>query len=195
MSARKLFWILASSLGIVIIGILATTYVFTGVIQNKASELATSRATIEQLNNQQVGLAKSKDDVAKYSDLEKIARAIVPQDKDQAQAVLELNNIAAADDISLASITFPTSSLGTNGTSQNLSQLTPVAGIPGVYNLQITVTNDTNTAVTFTQLDNFLRDLENNRRTAQVASINIQPNQDNPKLLTFSLVINTYIKP
>jgi len=78
----------------------------------------------------------------------------VPQDKNQAEAVREIVNLAAANGVTLASITFPTSSLGTtvagpwyycrltpapaattpvasSSQNANLTQLTPVKDIPG----------------------------------------------------------------
>jgi hypothetical protein len=142
-------------------------------------------------------------DILKYAELEKITKSIVPQDKDQAQTVRELINIADANNVSLNTITFPSSTLGAGATgaaraataTPNLSQLTPVKSIPGVYNLQIVIGNNASSYVTFNQLDAFLRGLENNRRTAAVSSLTITPQQDNPNRLVFSLIINTYIKP
>jgi hypothetical protein len=163
------------------------------MLQSKSNQLATSRALASQLSTQQTGLQKSKHDIARYSDLEKITKAIVPQDKDQAQAVREITNIASANNISLTTISFTSSTLGS--TKPSLSQLTPVANIPGVYNLQITIGNNANNTVTFNQLDAFLRGLENNRRTAAVSSLSIQPQANSANRLTFTLIINTYIKP
>lgn len=196
MTAKRLFWLLAAVMALLLVGLAGSVYAMDKLVQSKSDELATSRGTIEQLTAQQTGLVKSKQDVQNYSDLEKITKAVVPQDKDQAQSVRELTNIAAANDITLNTITFPSSTLGsTTTTSNNLSQLTPVKGIPGVYDLQITLANSDSSTVTFNQLSAFLEDLENNRRTAAVDSLSITPLKDNAKRLTFSLVINTYIKP
>jgi len=41
----------------------------------------------------------------------------------------------------------------------------------------------------------FLDNLEQNRRTAQVSGVTITPDPQNPSLLSFSLVVNVYIKP
>lgn len=202
MTAKRLYFVLLGALAIMLVGLAGAAYLLTGSLQAKSKTLANDRATIAQLNEQQAKLVKSKADIARYSSLEKITKSIVPQDKDQAQAVREITKIAAANDISLTTISFPSSSLGASptgvasgGSKTSLSQLQPVKNIPGVYNLQITVGNNANNTVTFNQLDAFLRGLENNRRTAAVSSLSIQPQANAPSQLIFTLIINTYIKP
>ncbi len=47
----------------------------------------------------------------------------------------------------------------------------------------------------FPRLIDFLKRLEANRSTSQVSSLTITPNSNNRQLLTFSMVINVYVKP
>ncbi len=209
MNSKRLFIILTATLGVILIGLVLATYGISNALKTKSVNLSDNKAKVEELSAQQSGIAKSKHDIAQYSELEAVTKKIVPQDKDQAEAVRQITSIAAASKVSLTTITFPTSTLGGNAASTgvkpagstsavatpNLSQLTPVANIPGVYNLQITLGNNNNNPVTFAQLNTFLRGLENNRRTAAVASVNIQPQSNNPDSLVFTLVINIYIKP
>ncbi len=199
MTAKRLNLLLTASLAMLIIGLLGATYGVSKMLQSNSVKLANGRANVAQLSDQQMALVKSKKDIVRYADLEKITKSIVPQDKDQAQAIREITNIAGANHISLTTISFPSSSLGAvkagSASKTNLSQLTPVANIPGVYNLQITVGNNSNNTVNFNQLDAFLRGLENNRRTAAVSSLSIQPQANSPTRLVFTLIINTYIKP
>lgn len=197
MSAKRVYLLLWVSLGALLVALLVATHGVSSMLSKKSDELASSKAEVNQLHSQQTSLAKSKEDIEKYAELETITKAIVPQDKDQAQAVREITSIAAANRVSLTTITFPSSTLGARsvGSKGDLSQLTPVKNIPGVYNLQITVGNNANATVTFSQLDAFLRGLENNRRTAAVSSLSIQPQSNSANRLVFTLVINTYIKP
>jgi hypothetical protein len=191
---------------------------------SNANKLLSSRAQLslkaktEALAQEQQSYLVAKQNIKKYADLEQIAKTIVPQDKSQAEAVREIVNLAAKNKVSLSSIDFPPSSLGGNASvatpagsanapasslatnssknSQNkLSQLAPVPGIPGVYQLTITVTSDPQKPVTYSQLISFLHDLEENRRTAQVTTINIQPLQGSTSQLTFIISLNEYIKP
>ena len=92
-------------------------------------------------------------------------------------------------------MTFPSSTLGGVGVNNKITQVTPVPGMSGVFSLPITVTVNDDNAVTFQQLTSFLSGLEQNRRTAQVTSLNLHPNEKNPEVLAFSIIINEYIKP
>jgi hypothetical protein len=98
----------------------------------------------------------------------------------------------------LSSITFPTSTLGSisaGASNPNLTQLLPVAGISGVYELQITITQDSSSRIPYSQFITFLSKLEQNRRTAQVSSITVQPDAQHPNNVAFTLIINEFIKP
>src|ERR1039457_2086155 len=211
MSSKRLYFGLLVLIGLLFIGLLAGTYGINSVLTGQANKLTGLKANSQALTEQQVDLKIARQNVQKYSSLEHLAEVVVPQDKNQAEAVREIVNIAAANGIVLASITFPTSSLGAtvpsstgvvstapvaaNSAAANLSQLTQVKGIPGVYQLPITVVVDNNNPAQYSQLIGFLTALEHNRRTSQVTSINLQPTVANPNLLTFTLTINEYIKP
>ncbi len=135
---------------------------------------------------------------------------MVPQDKDQAEAVRELVKIAADNGVKLASISFPASTLGTIApkavvteenkdtpkvTTPPLTQVQPVEGIPGVYTLQINIQQDTTSPITYDKFIGFLSSLEQNRRTSQVTNVTVCLNTQDRTKLTFSLTGNAYIKP
>jgi hypothetical protein len=201
MKARQLYFVLIGLLVLALGGFAAVGYGANTLMGGQASKLAKLRGENVALNAQEITLAKNKRDIAKYGGLNTIAQTIVPQDKDQAEAVREIVNIATQSGIAkLSSITFPTSSLGTLAgpgahTNPGLTQLTPVKGMLGVYLLQITVTQSADDEVPYDRFIAFLGKLEQNRRTAQVSSINIQPNTQNPNQIAFTLVINEFIKP
>jgi hypothetical protein len=215
MSSKRLHLILLATVGLLFIGLIGGTYGINKLLGTKATQLTALKAKSLALASEQISLNEAKKDIAKYADLEKIAQAVVPEDKDQADAVREIVNIAAANDVSLAAITFPASTLGTSNTGEPgvpvsaaapppasaanqanaLSQLTAVKNIPGVYQLLITINGDPNQSVPYSQFINFLSDLEHDRRTAQVNTITLQPDSNNPNNLTFALTLNEYIKP
>lgn len=215
MTAKRLYFGLLAIVGLLIVGLVGGVYGTNQLLSSEANTLTGLKAKSQALTQQQEGLASAKKDVQKYASLEAIAEAVVPQDKNQAEAVRELVNIAAANNVSLGAITFPSSTLGTtttgtattgtaatpapvaapNSSTNTLSQLLPATGIPGVYQLTITVTSDSNNPVQYSSFINFLAALEQNRRTAQVTSISLTPTADNPNYLTFTLSLNEYIKP
>ena len=214
MNSKRTFYFM---IGLIILLILLTagsTYLASNQLQKQSNKLLDYKSQSQVLSEEQIGLAKAKKDVATYSPLEKIARVIVPQDKDQAKAIREIVNIAAASGIKPTTIAFPVSTLGSSlapiaatpsvaGTPKavpaapgaSLSQLMPVKGINGVYNLQITIQLDSASAVPYAKFIDFLSRLEKNRRTSQVTGIILQPSPLNPDLVSFTLTVDEFIKP
>lgn len=206
MTSKQLRWLLLGLLGLLFVALIAGTYKANLLLESQASTLVSLKAKDQALASEQQGLVKAKKDIKTYSDLESIAKAVVPQDKDQAEAVREIVNIAGTYNVSLSTISFPASTLGssavlptvttsTSKTTTSLSQLQPVKNIPGVYQLQISITSDPAKPVAYEKFISFLSALEHNRRTAQVSAISIQPNTANRSLLSFTLTLNEYIKP
>jgi hypothetical protein len=220
MTSKQLYFLLLGLIGLLFIGTLVGTYGANQLLTTRATTLTSLKAKSMALTQEQAGLNGAKKEVQRYSSLETITKAVVPQDKNQAEAVREIANLAQRYNLTLTSITFPVSTLGnttSTGTStassaaassssssataptsspvNNLSQLQPVKGILGVYQLPITILSDANHPVSYTALLNFLTALEHNRRTAQISNLSITPSPNNLKLLTFTLTLNEYIKP
>lgn len=219
MTPKRLYWLLIGVIGLLFVGLVAGTYGTNSLLTAQANKLTALKAQSQALNQEQLGLKKAKEEVSKYSNLEQITQTVVPEDKNQAEAVREIVNIASQNGISLASINFPASTLGTStaptasassssissaaassassakSSLNTLSQLVAVPNIPGVYVLEITIQGDPQKPVPYNSLYNFLKALEHNRRTAQENTIAISPSSGNPNLLTFTLTLKEYIKP
>ena len=201
MKAKQLYFALVGTCCLAFVALVGVAFGANKVLGGQANKLSILRALNDASQQQQTSLLEDKADITRYSSLNTIAASIVPQDKDQAEAVREIVNIAAANGIQLTSVSFPTSTLGTTTTGSpapSMTQLTPVSGIGGVYNLQITVTlmpGTTTPTVPYTSFLNFLSGLEQNRRTAEVTSVNITPDPKNANNVSFTLVINEFIKP
>jgi len=203
MTAKKLYYLLLAAVFVLALGILGVGYAADVVLTSRAAKLSKLKAESEATQSLQTLLQKNKADLVRYKELNEIAKAVVPQDKDQAQTVREVVKIAKESGISgLSSVTFPASTLGgaTTGptapsTTAGLTQVTPVKGISGVYMLPITITVEQPHAVTYSQFTAFLQKLEQNRRTAQVSDISLKPDPLRLNSLSFSLVLNEYIKP
>ena len=199
MKAKQLFFVLSTLFALLVVGLFGVAYGADKLLSTQATKLSKLRADGDVLDTLQTTLAKNKQDITKYGELNTIAESVVPQDKDQAEAVREIVNLAAQSGINnLSSVTFPASTLGTTtvGASKTgLTQLTPVAGMTGVYELPITISQAATAHVSYDKLTTFLSKLEQNRRTAQVSSITVQPDPANPNLVAFTLIINEFIKP
>ncbi|MGH7239685.1 MAG: hypothetical protein ACREHG_06420 [Candidatus Saccharimonadales bacterium] len=206
MTPKKVYFGMVGLICLLILAMAGVAYEVNGLLANKSNSLVALRAKGQALSIEQTSLTQAKKDINTYSGLEQIAKAIVPQDKDQAGAVRQIVNLAAANHIALGSISFPASTLGNAkpGTTSasaagsqklGLSQLKPVVGISGVYQLDITIDSDNNSPISYSSFIGFLQGLEQNRRTSQVNSITINPDPNNNALLTFSLTLDEYIKP
>lgn len=213
MSPKRSYYAMCAIVTLLLVAIAGGAYQGHAMLKAESTKLVGLKAKVDALSRQQVALQKAKKDVAASKDLYKIAKVIVPENKDQAQAVRQIVKLADDNKVVIDSINFPASSLGsgvaagkvpsaastgpsaTTGANPTLSQLTPVLKIPGVYSLQLTVSSSTSTLATYSQLISFLSALENNRQTALVSSISITPDATLHNKFSFSLVLDIYIKP
>lgn len=221
MNSRKVYFAMIGIL--VLLGgvLLATVVIGNNHLKRQSDKLVAAKLDQQSLNEQQTALIKAKKDLEKYSDLLSIARSIVPQDKDQAKAVREIVRFAEESGVTLESISFDDSTLGqaaaapaataggegattapAAGTppakpaTPPITQAKPVAGIPGVYSVPITILSTKNNNQ-FPNFLDFISKLENNRRTAQVEKVSITPGrtQEGFEYINFSLTVNIFVKP
>jgi hypothetical protein len=210
MNAKRAFFAMLGGI-ILLVGLCAVgTYFAYKKITAEGSTLMGLKLESAILEKQSGALAQAKKDIAKYEELESIAKTVVPQEKDQARTTLEILNSAQESGISISGVEFPESLLGEaakkttkSSTSKtpaktvdsNTTQLTPLEGLKGVYTMEIRVQSDQNQPIAYQQLLDYLRRLEKNRRTAQVRDITILPSSTNRNLVSFTLVLNSYVKP
>lgn len=209
MTSRRFYYILLAAVILLTVGLIGGAYGASNILTEQSKSLLSARSKSLALDQQQTQLSIAKASVKKYKEISDTARSIVPQDKDQAQAVREIVKIAADNGITLGAITFPTSTLGGttasgassaapgagNAGAGALSQLTPAKGLTGVYTLQINVQSGSTNPTDYNRFVNFIAALENNRRTALVSAITIQPDSKDPTKVGFTLAIEEYIKP
>jgi hypothetical protein len=205
MSNKRFFYVLSGCLTLLVLLIIGAVYMGNTLIEKQAKKLTELRAQSLTIDAQQTSLIQAKKDIEQYTELNNIAKSIVPQDKDQAKTVREINKIAEDSGIELKAIAFQTSNLGqvqatpkpvegetpTAPKAPAISQVKPVQGISGVYSLEITISPAR--PVTYRNFLTFLERLEANRRTAHVEKIAISPTPDG-RNLTFTLTLNSYVK-
>lgn len=196
MSSKRFYYLLVGCLGLLLIAALAGAYFGRESLVTRNAELSKLKARVVALDNQERSLVLAKKDIEQYKELQDVAESIVPQEKDQARTVRELVSIAESVGVTVNTISFPSSNLGdkTKKTTSapGVSQVEPVKGIPGLFELDLTVSSTV--PVDFPTLNSFLERLETNRRTSSISTITIIPEQDS-SLLTFELTLKIYIKP
>lgn len=191
------------------IGFFVITFQGISILEKKSNDMVQLKTQSQTAQNQLNSLQIAKKEVQKYSYFKTVANSVIPSDKNQAEAVLEIYQMANESGIAIQSVTFPASSLGatvaqsatgTGATQAALTQAKPVIGIPGLYSLELTITPQSGNGVpasqqvTYAKMLTFLKLIEGDRRTAQITQIGIQPAQDNSNL-SFVLGINIFIKP
>lgn len=180
------------------------------LLQKESKKLVELKVQNKAIEQQESSLKQAKKDIEKYKQLNDIAKSIVPQDKDQAKTIREITKIAEESGIQLKGFTFQASNLGqapvttpkpsgsegsattATPTTPPLSQVKAVDGIPGVYSLDITITPVDKQPIPYSKFLSFLEKLENNRRTAHVDKISVNPTENG---VTFSLSVKAYVKP
>lgn len=217
MNSKRFRLVLVGIFLLLCVGFIGTAYMGLSMLSAKSNQMVDLKIKNKTAEAQLDNLQASKNDIAKYGFFQSVANSVIPNDKDQAQAVLEIYQIAQQSGIAIQSITFPSSSLGGKAqaaspsstsvslsgptptpTSTGISQASPVSGVPGLYSLQLTITPQTGTnvpasqQVTYAKMLDFLKRIENNRRTAQISQVVIQPSSGQ---INFSLGLNIFIKP
>lgn len=215
LDSKHLRLILLGALGISIVAFVSIVFLGLSTLDSKSRQMTELKVKSQTAEAQLANLEQAKKQVEKYSYFKEVAKSVIPNDKNQAEAILEINRIASLSGISLQSITFPASTLGlTTSLPQDatssaasrtaISQAKPVSGIPGLYSLELTVTPEANSTapadkqLSYAKMLDFLSRIENNRHTAQIAQVNITPEGAGTtagKGFGFSLIINIFIKP
>jgi hypothetical protein len=222
MSTQKFRLVLLAIFGACVLVFIGLCVMGLSALGNESKMVVDLKLKNQTADAQLTNLAVSKQEVEKYSYFKTVASTVIPNDKNQAEAVLEIFRLASQSGINIQSITFPNSSLGlttggaaassssvstpaaaaTPSTQKIISQSTPVTGIPGLYSVQLIITPVTGSQlaadqqVTYPKMLDFLSRIENNRRTAQITQVNIQPlAATGSSQINFSLTVNIFIKP
>ena len=217
MNNKQLRLVLFGALAAVILAFMLIGAFGLSVLSAKSQKMVDLKSQSKILDSQLNNLEQSKKEVQQYSYFRDVAKSVIPSDKNQAQAVLDIINLANESGIELQSITFPTSTLGgttsdsatptnaqTAATSKVITQAKPVPGIQGLYSIELTITpaSGPNVAagkqVTYAKMLDFLDRVERNRRTAQVSQVTVQTQSGDTagsQTINFILVVNIFIKP
>src|SRR5687768_1157453 len=109
MNSKRFFYVLLGCL-IVLIGLgIGTTMYGSKSLKESAKTLNDLKVETNVIDEQQNSLARAKRDIQKYAELEKIAKTIVPQEKDQARTVREIIKLAGEAGVPITSVDFPVS--------------------------------------------------------------------------------------
>ncbi len=192
MKSKKIYYGLVGLCVVLFIGLAGSVYFGLGVLQDSSEELKQAKIEREVVSNQELSLLQAINEIEEFSELEQVARNVIPQEKDQARTVREIISIANRSGVNINSISFPASDLGEDDENV-ISQARPVPGMQGLFELDLSVqiTQD----ASFNQFISFLEGLEQNRRTSQVTSVSITPDQNERGQVSFSINLGVFIRP
>jgi len=196
-----IFIILASLLG----SILTTLYALN-IYKDRSISLVNTKLQALEVSTKIDDAQLQKADLVKNKNNIELLQKIVPKSKDQALAVAELQAIASENNLSIGSINFPSSDLGSNknvSTTQKITQTKTIEGISGVLGLELNISQlnrklaPSGSGISYEQLINLLESIEKNRRTMQIKIIQIQPIVRNGSVVGYNptITLNLFIKP
>jgi hypothetical protein len=192
---RQAYYGMVALNSILVLSIIGVVFIGEQVLKSHSDELVNHKLENALLEQEQVSLVEARKDIEEYSELRDIAKQVVPQEKDQAATIRTILALADKAGVGIGSITFPASTLGEAKAKSPVSQAEAVPGINGLLSLDITIVSDSKNPSEYASLVEFLENLENNRRTAQVSTISITPDGTDPNKISFSLTLKVYIKP
>lgn len=217
--SKRLKYILLGTLALLVVAFVALFVFGMSMISKKSQKMVDLKLQNKVAQAQLDSLSLAKAEIEQFSYFKEVAKDVIPDDKDQAQAVLDIVRFARESGILIQSITFPTSNLGpgantatptggsasatTASPSTAISQAKPVPDIKGLYSLELTITPESGPTlpakdkITYDKMLDFLRKIERNRRTAQITQVNVQPQttDSSGEYVSFSLIVNIFIKP
>jgi hypothetical protein len=196
MTAKNIHKLLMIML-ILLIVIAASALIFSNYMMRKSTDkLIQAKLDNIGFDSEEQTYLQARKDLDEYAALNEIIQKILPKSKDQAQAVSELYKIGDETGITIASIQFPSSSLGEKSTNSNsVTQAKAVDGMPGVMGIDIAIELQpaTGASISYANMISFLQKIEVNRRSMQIKQITVNADTVNGGV-TFNVTLTIFVK-
>ncbi len=191
MTPKKLFYVmlvvLLATLALTAVGI----YFVDGYLKEQSETIAILKADDELLSIELINAQGTVESLKTYRYIDVKANKILPNTKNQSEAILLINTIGNEVGINTESFIF----LGTDGKPSEKSQTEPLEGAKGILVFPVQVKFD----ATYSQTINWLKLAEKNQRKMQVSSITMTVREVNGEYnpsdpLTVTVSINAYVE-
>jgi hypothetical protein len=194
----------------------------SGWLSDSSKDLTALREELLGLERKQLDLEIAKKTLKENGSVVDNLKLVLPSEKEQARVVQEIESIADTANVTISSVGFPSSTLGSAAVSapkpqnsepqaevkpattpETVSQAEPIKEIPGVQSINITIGTISSKdpsikGVRYDEMMSLIRLFERNRRTMQIQSIDIGQNpnsSDGPATYTLSLSMLIFIQP
>lgn len=195
MTAKNTHKMLMIMLILLIVVAISALFVSNFMMQKSANNLVRAKLDNVGYDSEEQTYLQARKDLGEYTVLNEIIQKILPQSKDQAQAVSELYKIGDETGIKTASITFPSSTLGQKSNSSTVTQAKSVDGMPGVLGIDIAIELEpaSGASISYDSMINFLQKVELNRRNMQIKQITVNADTLNGGV-TFNMTLTIFVK-
>jgi hypothetical protein len=196
MTAKNTYKLLMGLLILLIVIAASALIVSNYIMQKSADKLIQAKLDNVGYDSEEQTYLQARKDLDEYSALNEIIQKILPKSKDQAQAVSELYKIGDETGITIASITFPSSTLGQkSGNSSSVTQAKTVDGMPGVLGIDIAIElqSASGASISYNNMISFLQKVEVNRRSMQIKQITVNADTINGGV-TFNMTLTIFVK-
>jgi hypothetical protein len=196
MNAKKLNLVMMILLALLIVGTGGGLIFANQLLRQGSNKLIQAKLDNIVYDGEEQAYLQARQDLEEYAELNDIIQKILPNSKDQAEAVSELYRIGDETGIIIASVQFPSSSLGQKTSSGNITQAKAVDGMPGVLGIDITVQLEpaSGASISYNNMISFLQKVELNRRSMQIKQITVYADTVNGGV-TFDLTLTIFVKP
>jgi hypothetical protein len=196
MSAKNTYKLLIILLIFLIVIAASALFVSNFMMQKSGDKLIQAKLDNVGYDSEEQTYLQARKDLDEYSVLNEIIQKILPKTKDQAQAVSEIYKIGDETGITIASITFPSSTLGQkSGNSNSVTQAKTVDGMPGVLGIDIAIELQpaSGASISYDSMISFLQKVEVNRRSMQIKQITANADTVNGGV-TFNMTLTIFVK-
>ncbi len=191
MTTKKLFFVmlvvLLATLGLTGVGV----YFVDGYLGSQSETISALKADDELLSIELINTQNTIENLKTYSYVDTVADTILPDSKNQSEAILLINKIGDEVGVNTQSFIF----LGTDGEPSEKSQTKPLEGTKGILVFPVQVKFD----ATYSQVINWLKLAEKNQRKMQVSTITMAVLQIDGEYspadaLVVTIGINAYVE-
>lgn len=181
---KLLIGLISLSIALIAVGLYFANTKLTATAETTAKNKAELEITNAQISSYKITQSK----VSSLSYVEELADTVLPAAKDESAIVAELSQFALRSRLSVAEISFAEPATTTKADPKAKS-----AAPKGVNVVPISV--KLKAGAQYNNLLEFLKLVENNRRTMQVTNISITPDEENRAVLSdISIAINLYTR-
>lgn len=168
----------------------ATLWLSTKFLSGQAHDVAVIKAQADAPAAQYQTLLNTKSQLGKLGDISKLLQQALPDGSNQSLIIAEINSIASDNKVSVTKLNFIDSASDTSNSSSSAEKSKNT--ISGVDIEPISIETG---AMSYSQLINFLKQIEQNRWIMQPTNISIQPDEKNTNnISSLDLSLNLYVK-